>query len=53
MTDLSPLRQTPRPDRLCRAEGLKIATAESCTGGLIAGAITESAAQRCVRPGRS
>lgn len=27
----------------CRAMGLKIATAESCTGGLIAGALTEIA----------
>src|SRR5262245_62565380 len=28
---------------LCRARGLKIATAESCTGGLVAGALTEIA----------
>jgi nicotinamide-nucleotide amidase len=28
---------------LCRARGLKIATAESCTGGLAAGALTEIA----------
>ena len=28
---------------LCRAKGLKIATAESCTGGLIIGALTEIA----------
>jgi len=27
----------------CRAQGLKLATAESCTGGLIAGALTEIA----------
>jgi nicotinamide-nucleotide amidase len=27
----------------CRARGLKLATAESCTGGLIAGALTEIA----------
>ena len=27
----------------CRARGLKIATAESCTGGLVAGALTEIA----------
>jgi nicotinamide-nucleotide amidase len=28
---------------LCRARGLKIATAESCTGGLVAAALTEIA----------
>ena len=28
---------------ICRARGLKIATAESCTGGLVAGALTEIA----------
>ncbi|WP_417453267.1 CinA family protein [Kiloniella sp.] len=28
---------------LCRAKGFQIATAESCTGGLIAGALTEIA----------
>jgi nicotinamide-nucleotide amidase len=28
---------------VCRAHGLKIATAESCTGGLVAGALTDIA----------
>ena len=28
---------------VCRARGLKIATAESCTGGLVAGALTDIA----------
>ncbi|MQW87220.1 CinA family protein, partial [Sinorhizobium saheli] len=30
------------------ARGLKLATAESCTGGLIAGALTEIAGSSCV-----
>ena len=42
MTDLSPLRaDVAALIELCSAERLKIATAESCTGGLVAGAITE------------
>jgi nicotinamide-nucleotide amidase len=33
---------------LCRARGLKIATAESCTGGLVAAALTEIAGSSAV-----
>lgn len=42
MTDLGPLQRDVREllDR-CRQNKLRIATAESCTGGLVAGAITE------------
>ena len=42
MTDLAPL--LPLAEgliRLCAERGLKIATAESCTGGLVAAALTE------------
>ncbi len=42
MTDLSPL--VPLAARLiadCTTRGLKVATAESCTGGLVAAALTE------------
>jgi nicotinamide-nucleotide amidase len=49
MTDLAPLL----PDAaeliaLCTKRGLKIATAESCTGGLIAGVLTEIAGSSAV-----
>jgi nicotinamide-nucleotide amidase len=33
---------------ICRARGLKVATAESCTGGLVAGALTEIAGSSAV-----
>ena len=41
-----PQSVTQRAERLlalCRARGLRVATAESCTGGLIAACLTESA----------
>ena len=42
MTDLAPLRaESLRLIELCRAAELKVATAESCTGGLLAAAVTE------------
>ncbi|MCX5578628.1 CinA family protein [Kaistia terrae] len=42
MTDLTPLQdQAQALIELCIARGLTIATAESCTGGLIAGVLTE------------
>lgn len=42
MTDLTPLQGDAKAlIELCIARGLKIATAESCTGGLIAGVLTE------------
>lgn len=46
MTELFPkeiLQQASRLVSVCKSRGLSIATAESCTGGLIAGAITEIA----------
>src|SRR5580700_12181616 len=36
-------RQARRVLDLCRAQGLRVATAESCTGGLVAGALTDIA----------
>ena len=42
MTDLAPLLPAARElIALCTARKLRIATAESCTGGLIAGVLTE------------
>src|ERR1700751_5224140 len=43
MFDETVLLAARRLLELCRARGLKIATAESCTGGLVAGALTEIA----------
>jgi nicotinamide-nucleotide amidase len=43
MFDESVLLAARRLLELCRTRGLRLATAESCTGGLIAGALTEIA----------
>ena len=49
MTDLSPLEAPARAlIELCIARGLTIVTAESCTGGLIAGVLTEIAGSSAV-----
>jgi len=42
MTDLSPLLPAARAViESCTSNGLRVATAESCTGGLVAGVLTE------------
>jgi nicotinamide-nucleotide amidase len=43
MIDQALRRTAKRVLDLCRARGLRIATAESCTGGLVAAALTEIA----------
>ena len=43
MTSLTLRKQATSVLDLCRANGLLVATAESCTGGLVAGALTEIA----------
>lgn len=43
MTDQEPSAAATRVLELCRARGLRVATAESCTGGLVAAALTEIA----------
>src|SRR5581483_12153646 len=41
MGEESPREASARVIAACRARGLKVATAESCTGGLVAGALTD------------
>jgi len=49
MTDLTPLMPAAAElIRICAGKTLTIATAESCTGGLIAGALTEIAGSSAV-----
>jgi nicotinamide-nucleotide amidase len=49
MTDLAPLlAEAAELIALCTKRGLKIATAESCTGGLIAAVLTEIAGSSAV-----
>ncbi len=43
MIDEALRRTARRVLDLCRVRGLRIATAESCTGGLVAAALTEIA----------
>ncbi len=43
MLDASIIRRAQQVLELCRAAGLKVATVESCTGGLIIGALTACA----------
>jgi nicotinamide-nucleotide amidase len=43
MSDAALLDGANRVLKLCRARGLRVATAESCTGGLVAAALTEIA----------